>query len=65
MPGIPLDGKVLVDKEWYERMLAQDRMDQCPFCAAVGKVQVQKTEGFYPRRGCTACNEWWEPVVAI
>jgi hypothetical protein len=64
MPGTKLDGMVLVSKEWYERMLERDTADQCPFCGAVGKVAVQKTEGFYPRRGCLECNEWWEPVVA-
>lgn len=43
----------LIDLAWEK--------NECPLCGAVGKtITDHGDETFEQRRGCLACNSWWE-----
>ena len=49
--------KILVDKEWLENILQYS--EGCPFCGSMRKFIINKTKGFYDRKGCLDCNKWF------
>lgn len=58
-----LTGYCLVKISWLNHIMSQMENATCPFCGSTAAPVIDKGNNVIkPRRGCTDCGKWWDPV---